>query len=164
MFCQMPNMQIQRFPHEGFIASGLAAECIGSSIEHLEALYPGFGAWFHTKVIPGLRSGTRYLLAKTVNGRVLAVAIAKRTREERKLCTMWVAPELSNLEVATTFAQQAFTWLGTSKPLFTVPDVRIDVFKPMLAKWEFNLTQVVVDAYRPYSREFVFNGLLRLNS
>ena len=92
---------------------------------------------------------------------VAGVAIAKRTSSEQKLCTLWVAPETRNDGLAARLADEAFDWLETTKPLFTVPDVRIKEFARLLNCWDFVETQVVEDMYRRTSREFVFNGLLR---
>ena len=61
----------------------------------------------------------------------------------------------------TGSARNLVDWLETTKPLFTVPDVRIKEFARLLNRWDFVETQVVEDMYRRTSREFVFNGLLR---
>jgi hypothetical protein len=143
-----------------------APEEIFEPIQHLEALYPGIGGWFHAKVIPGLRNGSRKIFSRTspVNKTPLAIAIAKRTPEERKLCTLWVTPEARNLGLAAICAEEAFSWLGTKKPLFTVPDLRIEAFKTLLNRWGFEQTQAVDGVYRWNSREYVFNGALRRHS
>jgi hypothetical protein len=137
-----------------------AASSFFDSIKHLECVYPGFDAWFHGKVIPGLRDGSRKLFLESAAGRVAGLAIAKRTSTERKLCTLWVAREARNHGLAARLADEAFDWLGTTKPLFTVPDIRIEEFTGLLTRWEFVETQIVEDIYRRTSREFVFNGLL----
>lgn len=131
------------------------------AITHMESVYPGIDVWFHNKVAPGLRNGSRKLFVENVADRIVGIAIAKRTSSERKLCTLWVAPETRNYGVAARLANEAFGWLGTTKPLFSVPDVRINEFAGLLRRWDFVETQSVEDIYRPASREFVFNGLLR---
>jgi hypothetical protein len=131
------------------------------STAHLEAVYPGFNAWFEGKVVAGLRDGSRRLFVESAGGQLTGVAIAKRTTSERKLCTLWVAPKTRNEGVAAHLANEVFDWLGTTKPLFTVPDIRIKEFASLLSRWGFVESQVVQDLYRPASQEFVFNGLLR---
>lgn len=125
-----------------------AAIWIFDSVKQLECVYPGFDAWFHGKVIPGLRDGSRKLFVESAAGRVAGVAIAKRTSSEQKLCTLWVAPETRNDGLAARLADEAFDWLETTKPLFTVPDVRIKEFARLLNCWDFVETQVVEDMYR----------------
>jgi hypothetical protein len=151
---------IRLFKQAEFVALAEASSAF-DSIRQLEFVYPGFDAWFHGKVVPGLRDGSRKLFVESAAGRMAGLAIAKRTSSERKLCTLWVAPETRNTGVAARLADEAFDWLGTAKPLFTVPDVRMKEFAGLLNRWEFVETQVVEDIYRQTSREFVFNGLLR---
>ena len=143
-----------------------AAELVNAfdSISHLEVVYPGFCEWIDTKVILGLRDGSRNVFVERVQGRICGVAIAKRTVSERKLCTLWVDRDARAAGVAGRLANEVFGWLGTEKPLFTVPDVSIDKFRSLLDRWGFAETQVVPDIYRPGGREFVFNGILRLLS
>jgi hypothetical protein len=140
---------------------GLAEKDVFASIAHLEASYPGFEAWLHAKVFPGIRNGTRRVRAVVTDGDVRAVSIAKRDNQEKKLCTLWVAPSARTSGIGSSLAKEAFGWLGTDNPLFTVPDDRLPEFRPLLSRWGFNLIQVVDGAYRPGSQEFVFNGVLR---
>lgn len=163
MFYQTPDIHgYGKYGPFGF----QTADEVFEPIQHLELLYPGFGSWFHTKVIPGLRDGSRKIFFRTsrIDKDLLAIAIAKRTQEERKLCTLWVTPEARNLGLAAICAEEAFSWLGTKKPLFTVPDLRIEGFKTLLNHWGFEQTQAIDDVYRRNSREYVFNGALRLHS
>lgn len=143
-----------------FVHAGIANQ-VFDSIAPLEAVYPGFDAWFHCTVVPGLRDGSRKLFVGSAADRVAGVAIAKRTSSEQKLCTLWIAPGKRNEGLAKCLANEAFDWLGTTMPLFTVPDVRIAEFARLLDQWHFVQTQVVENMYRPASREFVFNGFLR---
>src|ERR1700720_4499473 len=87
----MPN-----FDQRGEIAANPLAvtDCqrLFAKVRHLHAFYPRFGDWFWGKVVPGLRDGTRLVVPEYVDGRLVAVAILKRTPEERKICTLWVAP------------------------------------------------------------------------
>jgi hypothetical protein len=147
------------FERADFVPAPLA-DRIFDSIAHLEFDYPGFDAWFHGKVVPGIRDGSRNLFVESSAGRLAGIAIAKRTSSEQKLCTLWVAREARNSGVAASLAAKAFDWLGTTKPLFTVPDVRIGQFAGLLRRWDFVETQVVEDMYRSASRELVFNGTL----
>jgi hypothetical protein len=163
MFYQTPDIH-------GFGKSGPCgfhtADEVFEPIQHLELLYPGFREWFHAKVIPGLRDGSRKIFSRTnpVGKSPWAIAITKRTPQERKLCTLWVAPEARNLGLAAICAEEAFSWLGTKKPLFTVPDLQIEGFKTLLNRWDFEQTQAIDGIYRRNSREYVFNGALRLHS
>ncbi|QUS38086.1 GNAT family N-acetyltransferase [Tardiphaga alba] len=121
-------------------------------------LYPGFDAWFATKVIPGLRSGERRIITCFMRETLAGVAICKRTESEAKLCTLWVAPEARGRGAATELAKEAFAWLGNVKPLFTVPDERLPEFQPLLRAWSFSDHVEASGMYRPGRIEHVFNS------
>src|SRR5258705_536854 len=61
-------------------------------VAHLEEFYPNFCQWFNDKVQGSLSTDQRALFVCHDRGYVVAIAIAKRTIEERKLCTLWVKP------------------------------------------------------------------------
>lgn len=129
-------------------------------LEHLSGFYPGFCEWYHGKVIPGLLAQRRKIFLRLDGNKVLGVAIAKRGGEP-KLCTLWVADEARALGVASCLAKDAFDWIGTSKPLFTVPEERLLEFRGLLRKWEFHSTAEVAGYYRNDKVEYVFNGTLK---
>jgi GNAT superfamily N-acetyltransferase len=131
------------------------------SMAHLEQVYPEFRSWFDGKVSAGLRDGSRRIFVKVRGGKITAVAIAKRTISERKLCTLWVDEDMRGKGFASALAEEAFDWLGIRTPLFSVPDLHSHEFRPLLSRWNFCETQVLRDLYRPNSKEYVFNGILR---
>lgn len=121
------------------------------------SLYPCFDNWFATKVIPGLRSGERRILTSVVHGKLAGVAICKRSIFEAKLCTLWVSPEARCLGIASDIACDAFAWLGTDKPLFTVPEERLSEFGRLLSEWGFTKHFEHLGLYRSGRVEHVFN-------
>lgn len=129
-------------------------------LEHLSEFYPGFCEWYHGKVIPGLLAQDRKIFLRLHGNKILGVAIAKRGIEQ-KLCTLWVADEARAIGVASCLAQEAFDWIGTNKPLFTVPEERLSEFRGLLCRWEFQSAAEVAGYYRNEKVEYVFNGTLR---
>jgi GNAT superfamily N-acetyltransferase len=121
-------------------------------------LYPGFHDWFFGKVVPGIRTGERRMIPVTADGKLTGVAICKRTEAEKKLCTLWVAPEARRHGVAADLANDAFAWLGTSKPLFTVPEELVVNFSGLLRAWSFPQPVPYPELYRQERVEYVFNG------
>lgn len=133
---------------------------IFAAIGSLETIYPGFRNWFYSKV--AIASGDeRAIFVTRARDRILGIGIAKRSLTERKLCTLWTAPTTRDSGIATAIADQAFDWLETSHPLFTVPEERIAEFRGLLRRWHFTRTNAVVSYYRPNKIEYVFNGYLR---
>jgi hypothetical protein len=130
------------------------------SLNRLESVYPGFRSWIERKVVPGLHCDTRRLFTVMKAGRPIGIAIAKR-EEERKLCTVWVHENYRWQRVACALVEEAIDWLGTDRPLFTVPDERLSEFRGILRRRCFVHTESVADYYRPGKVEHVFNGHLR---
>lgn len=120
-------------------------------------LYPGFDAWFLTKVVPGVRNGERRIVTSVTNGKLSGVAICKRSASEAKLCTMWVSPPARGCGIAAKLASEAFKWLGTNKPLFTVPEERLSEFQNLLRAWAFTDHIEYPGLYRANRVEHVFN-------
>ncbi|WP_140943601.1 hypothetical protein [Prosthecodimorpha hirschii] len=123
-------------------------------------LYPGFQGWFFGKVIPGLQDGQRSIAPWIVDSRLAGVAICKRTVAERKLSTLWICPKFQQRGIARELARIAFRWLGTSQPLFTVPEEHFHQFGTLLKVWSFPKYVAYRDLYRASRIEYVFNGPL----
>jgi hypothetical protein len=129
------------------------------ALSHLEQVYPGFGEWYWAKVVPGLRDGSRCIFVQQSN-QINGIVIAKRSNDERKLCTVWVNRRLIGRGLGTTLMRRAMSWLGTTRPLITVPEERLAEFQPSFRRWEFSLDDVVDSLYRPGCLEYVYNGRL----
>jgi hypothetical protein len=136
-----------------------------SHLASLEDSYPNFRNWFYQKVAASTPDA-RQMFVATHNDGIVGVCIAKRSPSERKLCTLWVHPEFRNSGVAGILARPVFRWLGTDKPLFTVPEERLREFRGLLNAWRFAQPNPIRGFYRPDKVEYVFNGVLKptLNS
>jgi GNAT superfamily N-acetyltransferase len=130
------------------------------AIAHLEVYYPGFELWFYNKVASGIRESTRQIFVEMAGAEVAGIAIAKRGPIEKKLCTLYVVPKFRNRRVASRLAERAFDWMGTEKPLFTVPEEKTKEFGRLLGKWGFFHSQTLEHAYRAAKTEHIFNGFL----
>jgi hypothetical protein len=148
--------------HPEFAADYKWTEEVFACLAHLEETYPGFRAWYYDKIGDLRPSEERAIFIRWVNGRrPLGIAIAKRSLTERKLCTLWVDHAARASGVAAELGSEAFAWLGTTKPLFTVPEERIAEFKGLLNRWDFRAEQVLNGYYRLGKAEYVFNGRLQ---
>jgi hypothetical protein len=143
----------------------LGVQQVFEALSCVHGMYPGFKEWLFGKVVAA-SSGERAIFIETSGPSVLGIAIAKRSMLERKLCTLWVQHDARGGGVASSLANAAFDWLGTSRPLFSVPEERLSEFRSLLRSWEFVQSQALSGYYRPNKTEFVFNGILRasLNS
>ncbi|TGP45402.1 hypothetical protein EN873_40845 [bacterium M00.F.Ca.ET.230.01.1.1] len=147
-----------RSPQRGFSPSD--AECIYPAIQHLELMYPRFRQWYFDLVAKEIESSTRRIFVSRTDERILGIALAKRGAE-KKLCTLWIEPSARSSGLATSLAAEAFSWMGTNKPLFTVPEERMSEFRGLLTRWDFCETERLVGYYRKDKVEYVFNGKLK---
>lgn len=121
-------------------------------------MYPDFGSWFWGNVPAGMDAGTRRVFTHRSHVGVDAVVIAKRTREERKLCTVWVADHARRRGLATDLIDEACGWLGTQLPLISVPEERMPELAPLLDRRGFVHSAALPSYYRQGRTEHVFNG------
>jgi hypothetical protein len=135
------------------------ARQVFDALEEPRSVYPNFDAWFD-RVCLELRTGSRNVITCRRNERIIAIAIAKRSVDERKLCTLWVDRTARGQRIGTDLASAAFDWLETRRPLFTVPEQLILDFSPMLARWRFDESARAIGYYRPGQIEHVFNGAI----
>lgn len=91
---------------------------------------------------------------------IVAALIAKRTRDERKLCTLWVRPELAGVGIGVRLIEAGRLWVGTRSPLASVPEERMPELAGILDRLGFTQTQRLESFYRPGKAEYLFNGTL----
>jgi GNAT superfamily N-acetyltransferase len=144
----------------GIFTSGLSVDDVYLVLYPMEGIYPDFNVWFYDKIARRHESEERAVFIRHMHGRIAAVAIAKRSDAERKLCTLWVDPLRRGSGIAADLGERAFEWLGTRKPLFTIPEERMAEFRGLLNRWNFQKSQKLIGFYRAGKAEFVFNGQL----
>jgi GNAT superfamily N-acetyltransferase len=154
--------QMSRFKSPAWpsAADGRVADEAWACLSHLVAAYPGFETWYWSKVEPGLALGSRRIFVQRSGSALLGVVIAKREREERKLCTVWTAASARRAGVASSLIAEAMDWLDVDRPLLTVPEERMPEFAGIVSMLHFERTQVLASYYRPGCAEHVFNGCL----
>lgn len=130
-----------------------------NNLSFLERDYPGFSQWFWQRVCPGLEQGNRNIFVSRKLNKIQGIVIAKRD-EEKKICTVWTAPNQRSKGVASLLFDDAMDWLGTDKPLISVPFARSFELIPLLEKYQFVKTQTLSGYYKSESCELVFNGFL----
>lgn len=155
--------------HKIHVASGLIAEnrklfsrVIAESYNITDWIcgdYPKHHEHFWTKYVPGIFVGDRQIIACYVRNKISGVAILKKDSEETKLSTLYVSDKYRGKGVATAILEEAFKWLGTCKPLITIADYKVAMFKGLIEKYGWELTQVLESGYyNDRSKEYVYNG------
>lgn len=121
--------------------------------------YPDHCDHYFSKYVPGIFDGEREIITCYIDGKVAAVAILKKDDEEQKISTLFVRPEYRNRGIATELLEKCFLWLGTTRPLITIADYKLDQFAKVIKRYNWAETQVLAEGYyNEHSREHVFNG------
>lgn len=129
-------------------------------IQPLSLDYPGIENWFISKVVPGLRTGTRHLVRIERRGQIAALGIAKADGNETKICTVRIAPEFVGRGMGIRVFDDLMSWLGTGLPLATVSETKLNQFLRIFDHYGYRLTSVRTGLYVPGHAEYLFNEQL----
>ena len=126
--------------------------------------YPDHLNWFLEKQLPQtLKGDTRNILfVKNPNNNkeIIAMSCLKKTEEECKICTLLVKNEYRNKGLGTALMEESMKWLGTTKPFACITDSKLDMFKSLIDKYGWELTEVVDNYYNNNHKEYCYNGKL----
>ena len=130
--------------------------------------YPKHKEWYFTKQLPEtINSDERNILfIKNPNNEkeIISMACLKKDEEEKKICTLYVSNKCRGLGIGKAIIEESMKWLGTTKPLITLADYKLDMFKPLIKKYNWELTEIVSGLYNNRSEELCFNGTLTKNN
>lgn len=126
--------------------------------------YPNHKEWYFNKqlketIIDDERNILFVRNPKKYN-EIIAVACLKRTLEEQKICTIYVKEKYRRKGIGTALINESMNWLGTTKPLITIADYKLEMFKPFINKYDWKLTEIVSGLYNGKNNELCFNGYL----
>jgi GNAT superfamily N-acetyltransferase len=119
--------------------------------------YPGIDAWFLEKVVPGLRQESRLLLPVHRDGILVGLGIAKLEAEERKICTVRVAPGYQGEGIGVRLFDGLLHWLGTDQPHLTVSEKNAPLYGSLFGRYGFRQTSAKMGIYLPRVVEFSYN-------
>lgn len=119
--------------------------------------YPGIERWFRCKVVPGLRSGTRFLLPVERDGALVGLGIAKNEDDERKICTVRVSTHYAGRGVGVRLFDGLLKWLDDDRPHLTISAIKLPVFERIFDYYGFNVTSAHEGLYTPRAVEIGYN-------
>jgi GNAT superfamily N-acetyltransferase len=119
--------------------------------------YPGIDRWFLVKVVPALRTGNRHMLRIERDGKLVGVGIAKNEPDERKICTVRVAPAYANRGIGVRIFDGLLKWLDDDKPHLTVSERKLPLFERIFDYYGFNLSSARKGLYLPTACELGYN-------
>ena len=130
--------------------------------------YPNYKEWYFRKQLPAtINSDERnifFVQNPENNDEIISMACLKKDAEEKKICTLYVSDKCRGLGIGNAIIEKSMMWLGTTKPLVTLADYKLDMFKPIINKYGWELTEVVSGLYNNKSQELCFNGTLMKNN
>jgi len=123
----------------------------------LNKYYPNFNSWFFKKVIPDCSIGNRKIIIKKSADQIVAVAILKKSIEERKICTFRVSENAKRNGIGKELMLESLEWLQCNQPLITVNEENASEFEYFLRKFDFQKQSVLTNLYRPNKKEIIYN-------
>lgn len=119
--------------------------------------YPDVERWFYSKVVPGLRVGHRTLFRVERHGQLVGLGIAKNELDERKICTVRVAPSHMGRGIGVRIFDGLLQWLDVDRPHLTVSARKLPIFERIFDYYGFTITSVREGLYVPGARELGYN-------
>ena len=130
--------------------------------------YPKHKEWYFTKQLPATINGDERNILFVRNpeddNEIISMACLKRDKEEQKICTLYVSDKYRGLGIGTAIVEESMRWLGTTKPLITLADYKLEMFRPIINKYGWELTEIVSCLYNDRAKELCFNGTLTKNN
>ena len=116
--------------------------------------YQEYLKWYYTKNIPRVLDGSGDVIFYLDGLSVAGLAILKKDLEEVKICTLMINEEYRKKGYSKELLESSFNYLGTDKPLITIPSNRLEEFSKIIDfyGWVENDR-----TYKYLSEEVIFN-------
>lgn len=121
--------------------------------------YQNYLQWYYGKSIPRVINKTGEIIFYLDGLTVAGLAILKKDLEEAKICTLLINDEYRKRGYSRELLESSFEYLGTDKPLITIPSKRIDDFQKIITAYDWK-ESVRTNEY--LSEEIIFNASKQL--
>lgn len=126
--------------------------------------YPIHKEWYFEKTLPAtINTDERNILFirnPEQPDEIIGMSCLKDDGEEKKICTICMVDKYRGLGLGSALMKASMEWLGTTKPLITLADYKLDMFRPIIEKYDWELTDIASGYYNDRSEELCFNGSL----
>lgn len=133
-------------------------------VDFISKDYPAHKNWYFNKQLPETIEGNNRNILFVRNPKnydeIISMACLKSDDEEKKICTLYVSDKYRGLGIGTMLIEQSINWLGTAKPLVTIAEYKLEMFRPIIEKYNWELIEVVSNLYNASHKELCFNGIL----
>lgn len=117
--------------------------------------YPEYLKWYYSKNIPRVLNGSGEIIFYLDGLTVAGLAILKKDIDEAKICTLMISEEYRKKGYSKELLESSFEFLGTDKPLITIPSNRIEEFQGIISTYDW-YESLKTDIY--LSEEIIFNA------
>ena len=126
-----------------------------NNLSTLENEYPNFFNWYRNLFNKDytLKSDRKILYLPHIAG----VIILKKTKNERKICTLIVKEHYQKNGIAKELIKSGIEWFEDDKPLVTVSEYRSEQFKHLFKYFGFKLKDKI-NCYNSNIKEFFYNN------
>jgi ribosomal protein S18 acetylase RimI-like enzyme len=122
-------------------------------LKQVEAHYPNFRSWLDFTFARQLTDGNRKALIVKDKNEIVGVSLLKKTREENKICTFYVAPQHRGKGIGKMLMEESLSYLE-SEAHITVCEERWAEMRPFLEKYSFKLDIELPNFYRDDRTEY----------
>lgn len=120
--------------------------------------YPAFSVWYNNLFTDDLYlKPEREIMICEKEYRIAGVTILKRTKEEAKICTMYVAKQYRHNGIGQMLMELSLEWLKNQKPVITLDSSKEPEFTGILNHFGFALQKRSCGLYRPGKVELIYS-------
>lgn len=119
--------------------------------------YQEYYKWFFQKNIPRMFNETGEIIFFLDGLSIVGLSILKKDINEKKICTLLVSDDFQKRGYGKLLLEDSFKFLGTTKPLITIPAYSVDRFSSIISAYNWK-ESCRTNAY--LSEEIIFNQAL----
>ena len=116
--------------------------------------YPEYFKWYYHTNIPRILDGEGEAIFYLDGFQIVGLSMLKRTADESKICTFLIDEEYRKKGYSKMILEDSYDYLGTEKPLITIPEKRLDEFSKIIEAYGWVPTETTDEYYSP---EVIFN-------
>lgn len=121
--------------------------------------YPAFSVWYGNLFTDDLKlKPEREIIVCEKEYEIAGVTILKSTKEEAKICTMYVAEQYRHNGLGRRLMELSLEWLKNDKPVITLDKSNEPDFAGILKHFGFVLQEENCGLYNPGKIELIYNG------
>lgn len=121
--------------------------------------YPAFSVWYGNLFTDDLKlKPEREIIVCEKEYEIAGVTILKSTKEEAKICTMYVAEQYRHNGLGRRLMELSLEWLENDKPVITLDKSKESGFAGILKHFGFVLQEENCGLYNPGKVELIYNG------